>query len=197
MKRMVRISALILFVGSIASCAGSGPSADPSGDEEKDYAAAERAFRAGRFDRAISYATAVIAKRGELPKPYFLRAKAYHAKEDTVNAEADFTKAIDNAPESRRSIYHFWRGLFYSDEQRRQLALSDFDAACKLQIRFPVPEYYMECFRERAKSYLALGRFDAALKDCNFVLTRHPDERTRREFEALKSEVLRKRRSGK
>mgnify|MGYP002825286745 FL=1 len=130
-----------------------------------------------------------------MAKPYFLRAKSYQAKEKWKEAEADFTMAIQESSEENRSVYLFWRGLFYSDRQLHEKALLDLSRACELQLRFPSAQYYLECFRSAAVTRLALGQFEAAQKDCDFILSKNPDEKTRREFEALKLEAIQGRRN--
>lgn len=173
----------------LASC-GSAPSGDPGA--EAAVRDAEAAYRSGNFERAVERATAAIGSAPDAPRPYLLRAKALDGRGKQEEAENDFTRAIEKSPDSSKSVYHFWRGLFHADRGRPQKALEDFDRACELQTRYPSPEYYLECYRERAKTYLALDRIEEAVKDCDFVLSKNPDETTRREFEGLRLQALRK-----
>lgn len=177
---------LLIPVLLLASCASSG------GDAAQAYRDAEEAYRAGNLDRALERSEAAVRAAPDSPKPYLIRAKAFHGKGRAAEAEADFTRAVEKAPEESRSVYQFWRGLFYSDTGRHDKALVDFERACEGQMRRPVEGYYIECFRERAKARLALGRFDDAVKDCDFILGSNPDERTRKEFEELRARALRR-----
>ncbi len=173
----------------LASCGSS-----PSGDRGAEDACreAETAYRSGNYDRAVDRATAAIATAPDSPRPYLLRAKALDGQGKQEDAENDFTRALEKAPASSKLVYHFWRGLFHADRGRPRKALEDFDRACELQMRYPSPDYYLECYRERAKTYLALERIEEAVKDCDFILSKNPDETTRGEFEALRIQALRK-----
>ena len=180
---------LVLAGFVLASC-GSSPSGDPGAEDAcRD---AEVAYRSGKYDRAVDRATAAIACAPDASRPYLLRAKALDAQGKHEEAENDFTRAIEKAPASSKLVYHFWRGLFHADRGRTQKALEDLDRACELQLRYPSPDYYLECYRERAKTYLALDRIEEAVKDCDFILSKNPDETTRREFEALRLQALQK-----
>lgn len=166
----------------------------PAGDSGVDaaYREAEAAYRSGNYDRAVERASAAIAGAPDAPRPYLLRAKALDGEGKQEEAENDFTRAIEKAPASSKLVYHFWRGLFHADRGRLPKALEDFDRACELQTRYPAPEYYLECYRERAKTNLALDRIEEAVRDCDFILSKNPDETTRREFEGLRIQALRK-----
>lgn len=187
---MRRNDTMAAVIAVLAACSTT-PSTSDRPSAEKAYAEAEDAFRAGDFDRAIARATDAIAGAPDLPKPYWLRAKARHAKGDTA-AETDFTAAVDKAQGSRKLTYYFWRGLFYADTKQHEKALQDFHQACEMQVKNPIPEYYIECFWERGKTYLALGRNAEAVQDFDFILARNPDETTRRDVTRLRDEALRK-----
>lgn len=188
MRRNDTMAAVLLI---FAACS-SGPSTADRASAEQAYADAEQALRAGDFDRAIARANDAISGAPDAPKPYLVRAKARAAKGQTSEAEADFGKAIEKSRTESKSIYHFWRGIFHSDGGRHEQALADFTKACELQLKHPVPEYYIECFRERGKAYLALGRAVEAVQDFDFILARNPDEATRREITALRDQALRR-----
>jgi tetratricopeptide (TPR) repeat protein len=177
---------------SVFGCTSSPTNPSPS---TQGYAAAETAYRNGDYSGAISTATQIIAENPGMAKPYFLRAKSYQAKEKWKEAEADFAMAINKSSEENRSVYLFWRGLFFSDRQLHEKALLDLSRACELQLRFPSTQYYLECFRSAAATRISLGQFEAAQKDCDFILSKNPDKKTRREFEALKLEAIQGRRN--
>ena len=188
MKKTILAGVLLTIFGCTSAPTNSGPST-------QGYAAAESAYRKGDYSGAISTATKIITENPGMAKPYFLRAKSYQAKEKWKEAEDDFTMAIQESSEENRSVYLFWRGLFFSDRQLHEKALLDLSRACELQLRFPSTQYYLECFRSAAATRLALGQFEAAQKDCDFILSKNPDEKTRREFEALKLEAIQGRRN--
>lgn len=184
----------VFLTGILLSVFGCNATPTNSGPSTQGYGAAEEAYRKGDYSGAISTATKIIEQNPGMAKPYFLRAKSYQAKEKWNEAEADFTAAIKESSEENRSVYLFWRGLFFSDRQLHEKALFDLSRACELQLRFPSAQYYLECFRSAATTRIALGQFEAALKDLDFILSKNPDEKTRREFEALKLEAIQGRR---
>ena len=183
-----------VLAGILLTTLGCSSSPSQPGPSNAGYAAAESAYRNGDFSGAISTSTRIIEQNPGMAKPHFLRAKSYQAKGKWKEAEADFTAAINASREEKRSVYLFWRGLFFSDRKLHEKALLDLSRACELQLRFPSTQYYLECFRSAAMTRIALGQFEAAQKDCDFILSKNPDEKTRREFEALKLEAIQGRR---
>lgn len=180
--------AAVLLSGLLMSCSTSSPST-PTEDATRAYREAQEAYQAGQHDRAIERAGVAIRGAPSAPGPYLVRAKALQAKGRNGEAEADFGRAIEKSSEASRAVYHFWRGLFHHDLARFEKALQDFDRACELQSTQPNREYFVECYRLRAKTYLALGRRQDAVRDCDFILARNPDEITRKEFEDIKRQA--------
>lgn len=180
-----------LLAVAILAALGCGTPPEKSVAAGTEYAEAEEAYRKGDYARVVTLTSAIVGERPEMAKPFFLRAKAYQAQGEWERAEADYTRAIETAPDRTRAIYLFWRGLYFSDRELHEKALFDLNRARELQLRFPSPRYYLEIHRATATARIALGQFGAAREACDFILSKDPDERTRREFEALKLEAIR------
>lgn len=96
-----------------------------------------------------------------------MAAKVYFDIGDMNGAIAALDAVIEEYPGSAAGWCY--RGIVKANMKKFLDAIDDFSMAIELQ-----PEY-IDCYANRAQAYFSFNRFDEAIADLNFILTRHPD----------------------
>ncbi|WP_345193991.1 tetratricopeptide repeat protein [Algibacter agarivorans] len=110
----------------------------------------------GDYEAAIKDFSSVIKTVPNQPKTYTLRAHAYKATENYMNALQDYSTAILIEP-SADSYYN--RGVFFMDIKYYEKANNDLNMALRLNKNNAYAYFY------RGASHLLLGKFNEAISD--------------------------------
>lgn len=135
---------------------------------EKLSAETEYRIRKESPDNAIQYLDENRATFEKTAGYYALRAKVYGMQENHAAAIADYSMAV-SLDKSDPDLY-FNRGLSYLRADKFRNALEDFSKGLKSE-----PDRFV-FYLERARAYIGLMEYDAALKDGNFYLKLFPED---------------------
>jgi len=149
------------------------PSPEKSAPEEPLFPvwarpAAETAPPSEGYEREIRGLDAFIEKDGQNVDAYYSRGCLYARKGDLVEAEKDFTRAIEINNRNSDAFYN--RGLVRVRLKDFELAITDFDQAIELNPQAA------DAYCNRGSAYFNLGNSDLALKDYSRALAIKSDD---------------------
>ncbi|MDD5583840.1 MAG: tetratricopeptide repeat protein [Candidatus Omnitrophica bacterium] len=122
------------------------------------------------FAKAVSdFSKAIQIKPEE--DDYYNRGFAYHLWGKIDEAIADYTKALQMAPTDARCLNN--RGIIYLRKKEYNNAIADFSEAIALA---PIEEHkkHANPYLGRAQAYIATGKYEQAIIDCDNVLQYYP-----------------------
>jgi tetratricopeptide (TPR) repeat protein len=119
-----------------------------------------------RYEDSLRYLTAAVVLRPRSPRAHCDLAFVLEQKGDHDEAVAEFTKAVEVAPEN--AVVWNVRGSFYRNLHQHEKALADYSRAIKLK-----PDL-AEAWWDRSNSYRDLNQYDNALADANMAVKLDP-----------------------
>ena len=148
--------ALSLALASLTATANSAAAADDELNDKID--AALQTYRAGKHETAIELATAAVKADPDSPVPYSFRASLYSALRKYAESVADWSRAIELAPE--QAGFYDQRGSERFKLNQMHGAIEDFDKFLSLRPqeepahwRRGIAYYYAGKYAEGAKQF--------------------------------------------
>jgi len=186
MKLFLSVLFIFCFVTYGCNIVNSGPNPSSQAAALKKY---QQSLDASLNDLAkIKLLSEAIQIVNSYWVAYHDRAKIYVKTGRLNEAERDYTKAIDYAPENHKPRYHFIRGRFYQEHKKDlESAEKDYTLACTLPDKDyddKLPFY----FAQRGIMYQDMKKKDLAIKDYNSALQRIGDS-TDRDLIILKEDI--------
>lgn len=169
----------------LALCSACASAPDPARSEEaveKYKAARDRSATPATLQQALELYTQAVSLDPVFPQAYYERAIVLERMGRLSEAEADLSRAIQAAPEDRRSLYYYLRGRYLHKHGRYEEAAADYTRAIETgreNFDTYLPYYYLH----RAFAYEDAGKPDRAVGDYQTVLRLRPDDLTRRQIE--------------
>jgi tetratricopeptide (TPR) repeat protein len=116
-------------------------------------------------DGAIADCTEILKLRPESLPALLVRAKAFGKKKDYAKMDAEFSRAVQLAPEFVET--YFARATSRMERSMFKEAISDFTAVIDIQGKNSAPDYWFgyQSFFNRGKAQEELGQFPAAIAD--------------------------------
>lgn len=127
---------------------------------------AKRLAKTDDIESALKILDELIERNPERPDIWATRAEV-RRRNDSNGAEQDLTRAIDL--QAGEPHYYFIRGWYRLRSNRLGAAVEDFSTAIELSDKFNSNYYREPAYLARAEAQLRLGRFDAAVADCERV----------------------------
>lgn len=162
----------------IAGCS----SPPDTGEVMAFYRRGEELLRERRYENAIALLTRAANSDPTFSQAYHLRAVAYGALKKETEALADYTRAIETAPENYKADLLFARGRHLHDRKQLDRAETDYTEALRWAQQWPTP-HLLPLRIQRAKLFLDLDRRSEAIREYELALALNPDAETRREIE--------------
>lgn len=159
MKKVERTLTVVL---SCAILAAAGKAQDMAAatafkETERITREAEKAYRTGNIEKAMSLYGDVLARDPENLNAFLQRGAIHSMRKEYDAAISDFTAVIDRKPD------HLWaytsRGSAYNKLEKYDLAMRDFDLVLGMEPK------NQEAFNDRGWSKKALGDTEGACKD--------------------------------
>lgn len=129
---------------------------------------AKAAYNSGNYDAAVEGYTAALKVKSGDARLYYNRGLAYFKDNKDLDAVADFSKALELAPQF--ILAHLNRGRTYLRLSRFEDSLQDFTKAIELK---GDDHFFWYC---RAAAYANLNKKDAAISDLNQALALNPTD---------------------
>ena len=134
------------------------------------YQRADSYLNKGEFDKALTDINKFIEIRPDISYGYYLRAFIRMDNNSYENVLEDLTQSIKINPDNNNS-YLLLGNYFYNKHKFRK-TINIYKYAIERDSTF----YYF--YNNRSNAYIAIGKYEKAIEDCNKALAIEPDYKT-------------------